>query len=116
MSSSDPVPTINELVESARMHFDNVQADIRNASNRIEHIRLTTLAQEAGHLLTKLERFALEEERRSSGNQLPTNLFIESTAGAAIALPITSGDKNSVVMTRAVAGGCCGGSNSCVCG
>lgn len=116
MSSSDPVPTINELVESARMHFDNLQADIRNASNRIEHIRLTTLAQEAGHLLTKLERFAQEEERRSSGNQLPTNLFIESTAGAAIAaLPITSGDKNSVVITRAVAGGCCGGSNSCVC-
>ena len=50
--------TINELVEAARIHFENVQADIVNASTRIEHIRITTLAQEAAHLLTDLEKFA----------------------------------------------------------
>lgn len=113
---TNPPLTINELIESARIHFDNLQADIRNASTRIEHIRLTTLAQEAGHLLTKLERFAEQETHPDPELELPTNV-IQSTAGAAIALlPITSGDKNSHVVTRAVAGGCCGGSNSCVCG
>lgn len=54
--------TINELVEAARIHFENVQADINNASTRIEHIRLTTLAQEAAHLLTDLEKLAAGEE------------------------------------------------------
>lgn len=66
--------TINELVEAARTHFDNVQADINNASTRIEHIRLTTLAQEAAHLLTDLEKFAaadsgLELEGPATSNE-----------------------------------------------
>ena len=105
--------TINELVEAARLHFNHLRADITNASTRIEHIRLTTLAQEAENLLTNLETYAAAEDG-STGSQLTTNEL--STNGAAIALPVTSGDKNSVVLTRAVAGGCCGGSNSCVCG
>lgn len=111
---TNPPLTINELIESARIHFDNLQADIRNASTRIEHIRLTTLAQEAGHLLTKLERFAEQKTHPDPDPQLSMNELL--TNGAAIALPVTSGDKNSHVITRAVAGGCCGGSNSCVCG
>lgn len=82
---TNPPLTINELIESARIHFDNLQADIRNASTRIEHIRLTTLAQEAGHLLTKLERFAEQKtDPDPKGAQLPTNV-IQSTAGAAVA-------------------------------
>lgn len=95
--------TINELVEAARLHFFHMQADITNASNRIEHIRLTTLAQEAANLLTNLEKFAAAEDGStgSTGSQLPTNEL--SSNGAAIALPVNSG-------------GCCGGSNSCVCG
>jgi len=103
--------TINELVELARLHFNHLQADITNASNRIEHIRLTTLAQEAENLLINLEKFAAAED--GPGSQLQTNEPL--TNGAAIALPIISGDKNSYVLTRAVAGGCCGGSNSCNC-
>ena len=51
-------PTINELVEAARLHFNHLRADITNASTRIEHIRLTTLAQEAENLLINLENFA----------------------------------------------------------
>jgi hypothetical protein len=56
------VTTINELVELARLHFNHLQADITNASTRIEHIRLTTLAQEAANLLTNLENFAAATE------------------------------------------------------
>jgi hypothetical protein len=89
--------TINELVELARLHFNHLQADITNASNRIEHIRLTTLTQEAANLLTNLENFAAG----SPGSELPTNEL--STNGAALALPGNSS-------------GCCGGSGSCACG
>lgn len=49
---------LNEITEAARMHFENVKADILNATTRIEHIRLTTLAQEAHQLLTDLEELA----------------------------------------------------------
>ena len=52
--------TINELIEAARLHFQHARADITNASTRIEHIRLTQLAQEAENLLTNLEKFAAE--------------------------------------------------------
>lgn len=84
--------TINELVELARLHFNHLQADITNASNRIEHIRLTTLTQEAANLLTNLENFAAG----SAGSELLTNG--STTAGAAI--PVTS---------------CCGGQSTCGC-
>ena len=43
------------IIETARVHYENLKQDIPNASNRIEHIRLTTLAQEAHKLLTDLE-------------------------------------------------------------
>ena len=46
-----------EIVETARVHYENLKADIENASNRIEHIRLTALAQEAHNLLTELRSF-----------------------------------------------------------
>jgi hypothetical protein len=46
---------LDEVIESARIHYENVKADINNASTRIEHIRLTALAQEAANLLTDLQ-------------------------------------------------------------
>ena len=90
--------TINELVEAARLHFNNLQSDITNASTRIEHIRLTTLAQEAANLLTNLENFAAADA--GSEELIPGQLL---TNGAAIKLPGSSS-------------GCCGGSGSCGCG
>lgn len=45
------------IIEAARAHYENLKADIPNAANRIEHIRITTLAQEAAKLLTELELF-----------------------------------------------------------
>jgi len=47
----------SDLIQAARLHYENVKLDIANASNRIEHIRLTTLAQEAHNLLTDLLSF-----------------------------------------------------------
>jgi hypothetical protein len=88
--------TINELVEAARLHFFHLQADIANASNRIEHIRLTTLAQEAENLLINLEKFAAG----SAGSEelIPVQLLTNglSSAGAAVS--------------------CCGGQSTCGCG
>jgi len=92
--------TINELVEAARLHFNHLQADITNASTRIEHIRLTTLAQEAANLLTNLENYAAaaNQDLPGTGAQIPVQLL---TNGAAVSLP----------------GGCCSSSNNtCVCG
>jgi hypothetical protein len=45
------------IVETARVHYENLKADIENAHNRIEHIRLTALAQEAHNLYTDLLAF-----------------------------------------------------------
>jgi hypothetical protein len=49
----------SRIIEAARAHYENLKADIPNASNRIEHIRLTTLAQGAHKLLTDLEMFEI---------------------------------------------------------
>lgn len=49
---------IEAIIEAARVHRDNITADINNASTRLEHVRLTALAQEAENLLTELENFA----------------------------------------------------------
>lgn len=47
----------SKIVEAASTHYDNLKTDIRNAQNRIEHIRLSALAQEAHNLLTDLRVF-----------------------------------------------------------
>lgn len=49
---------MNEDIEqAARMLYQNLKADIENASTRIEHIRISSLAQEAANLLTEIENF-----------------------------------------------------------
>lgn len=45
------------LIEAARTHYENLKTDITNSKDRIEHIRLTALAQEAHNLLTDLLAF-----------------------------------------------------------
>lgn len=44
----------DKIVETAREHYKAVKSDIANAKDRIEHIRLTALAQSAYNLLTEL--------------------------------------------------------------
>jgi hypothetical protein len=45
------------LVEAARAHYEHLKTDINNSKDRVEHIRLTALANEAHHLLTDLLAF-----------------------------------------------------------
>jgi hypothetical protein len=52
-----PGRDFTKIVETARAHYINLKTDIANASNRIEHIRLSALAQEAQNLLTDLVTF-----------------------------------------------------------
>lgn len=47
----------SEIIEAARVHYDNLKTDIANASTRLEHVRLTALAQEAQNLLVLLRSF-----------------------------------------------------------
>lgn len=40
---------------AARLLYENLKADIDNASTRLEHVRITALAQEAANLLTSIQ-------------------------------------------------------------
>ena len=48
---------LHHIVEAAREHYKSLTADIANAKDRFEHIRLTALAQSAHNLLTDLIQF-----------------------------------------------------------
>jgi hypothetical protein len=61
-----------DLIDAARTHRDNLLADINNASNRLEHIRLTALAQEADSLLNGLVLFGTGLVYSHDGTQIPT--------------------------------------------
>ena len=45
---------LSKIVSAARDHYKSLTADISNAKDRYEHIRLTALAQSAHNLLTDL--------------------------------------------------------------
>lgn len=49
---------LSQIVEAARLHYENLRTDIANSKDRIEHIRLTALAQEAHNLLVDLRVFS----------------------------------------------------------
>ena len=49
---------LDRIVSAAREHYKNLTADIYNAKDRQEHIRLTALAQEAHNLLLELISFS----------------------------------------------------------
>lgn len=44
-----------DLVTAASNLYANLKADIENAGTRIEHIRISSLAQEAAHLLEQIK-------------------------------------------------------------
>lgn len=48
---------LSQIVQAAREHYMHLKSDIANAKDRVEHIRLTALAQEAHNLLTDLISF-----------------------------------------------------------
>ena len=45
---------MTELIAAARKHYEDLNVDIKNASSRIEHIRLTGFSQSAQNLLFDL--------------------------------------------------------------
>ena len=49
-----------EISREAKQLADNLSNDIKNASTRIEHIRLTQLALEAQRLSEKIDRLLLD--------------------------------------------------------
>jgi hypothetical protein len=56
---------MKELATAARTLSTNISPDIKNASTRIEHIRLTQLAFEADTLATDMERLASGGDMKS---------------------------------------------------
>lgn len=52
-------PKLEDVIEAARLHYENCVADIENASTRIEHLRISALAEEAKLVLELLNNFAL---------------------------------------------------------
>lgn len=49
----------SRIIEAARLHYENLKTDISKAKDRVEHIRLTALAQEALSLWRELEVFEI---------------------------------------------------------
>jgi hypothetical protein len=46
---------LQRITEMAHQHAENLERDIKNASTRIEHLRLTTLTLEAQRLALSLD-------------------------------------------------------------
>jgi hypothetical protein len=63
--------TLNEIIELASQHAERLTDDVRQASTRIEHIRVTARANEAVNLLHYLTK--LTEESNSDDNQEGTS-------------------------------------------
>lgn len=55
---------LDRLTADAKAHAEHAQADIRNATTRLEHVRLTGLAQEARNLYTVLSIMQTRKENR----------------------------------------------------
>jgi hypothetical protein len=52
-------PKLEDIIQAAELHYQNSLSDIENASTRIEHLRLSALAEEAKGVLVMLSNFAL---------------------------------------------------------
>lgn len=52
---------MEQILEAAREHAQRLQEDIKQAGNRVDHIRMTTRANEAQHLVSYLEQLLTEQ-------------------------------------------------------
>ena len=66
----------DKIVETAREHYKALNADIANAKDRVEHIRLTALAQSAHNLLLDLIAYetGLNRDVDTDANQPPLEI------------------------------------------
>jgi hypothetical protein len=60
---------VGEIQEAARLLYENIKADINNASTRLEHIRLTALAQEAANLVTLFDEIDTDLQEGITSNE-----------------------------------------------
>jgi uncharacterized protein YPO0396 len=70
----------SKIIETARSHYESVKADLPNAKDRVEHIRLSSLAQEAQNLVTDLATFEIGLVYSHTSN---TDAYIEERIAAA---------------------------------
>jgi hypothetical protein len=61
-------PKLPDIIQAAQLHYDNSLSDIENASTRIEHLRLSALAEEAKTVLDMLTEYASAEARKIVGS------------------------------------------------
>jgi hypothetical protein len=59
--------TLNEIIELASEHAERLASDVKSASTRLEHVRVTARAQEAVNLLHYLNLMSSTGE--SDGKQ-----------------------------------------------
>ena len=59
----------SEINQAARMLYENIKADINNAGTRLEHVRLTALAQEAENLVALLDNESDDNRGESTDEQ-----------------------------------------------
>lgn len=67
MESKKAILDLTPILETAREHAIRLQEDIRLASTRIEHVRVTARANEATNLLNALESL-LEIHKEPEGD------------------------------------------------
>ena len=61
--------TLNEIIELATEHANRLADDVKLASTRIEHVRVTARAQEAVNLLHHLMHFTGELDDEQDGTK-----------------------------------------------
>lgn len=57
--------TLSEIIEELATLTENLHSDVRLASTRLEHIRLTARANEAANLLHNLMNFQADDENKN---------------------------------------------------
>lgn len=79
---------LNQILEAARVHYENLKTDIANAKDRVEHIRLTALAQEAHNLLIDLRIFSTGIVYSHTGHVTPDQLFMNGEIDRSDQVPL----------------------------
>lgn len=54
--------TLNDILEEAYQHAERLSQDVKLASTRIEHVRVTARANEAANLLHHLQKLTEDNE------------------------------------------------------
>lgn len=63
--------TLNDIIEVAYQHAERLSQDVKLASTRIEHVRVTARANEAANLLHYLQTLTEETESNEIQNGEP---------------------------------------------